>query len=32
MLLVSQLTDQMRSTIQNMLYDRLAQRKSVLFG
>lgn len=32
MLLVSQLTDQMRSTVQNMLYDRLAQRKSILFG
>lgn len=31
-MLVSQLTDQVRNIIQNMIYDRLAKRKSVLFG
>jgi len=30
--LVSQLTDQVRNTIQNMIYDRLAERKSVFTG
>lgn len=32
LMLVSQLTDQMRNIVQNMIYDRLSQRKSVLFG
>jgi 1-acyl-sn-glycerol-3-phosphate acyltransferase len=31
-LLISQLTDQIRNIIQNMVYARLAERKSVLFG
>lgn len=31
-MLVSQLTDQVRNVIQNMIYQRLAQRKSILFG
>lgn len=31
-LLVSQLTDQIRNVVQNMIYNRLAQRKSVFFG
>jgi 1-acyl-sn-glycerol-3-phosphate acyltransferase len=29
---VSQLTDQVRSTIQEMVHDRLAQRRSIFFG
>ena len=29
---VSQVTDQVRSTIQEMIHDRLAQRRSVFFG
>jgi 1-acyl-sn-glycerol-3-phosphate acyltransferase len=32
MLLTSQLTDQMRNIVQEMIYARLAERKSVLFG
>jgi 1-acyl-sn-glycerol-3-phosphate acyltransferase len=32
MLLISQLTDQMRNIVQEMIYVRLAERKSVLFG
>jgi 1-acyl-sn-glycerol-3-phosphate acyltransferase len=32
MMLVSQLTDQVRNVVQNMIYARLAQRKSVFFG
>lgn len=32
LVLVSQLTDRVRHTIQEMLHDRLAQRKSVLLG
>lgn len=32
LMLISQLTDQIRETIQRMLYDRLAQRKSVFMG
>ncbi len=31
-MLVSQLTDQVRNLIQEMLYQRLAERKSILFG
>ncbi len=31
-MLVSQLTDQVRNVIQNMIYTRLAERKSVFFG
>jgi 1-acyl-sn-glycerol-3-phosphate acyltransferase len=31
-LLVSQLTDQVRNLVQEMIYKRLAERKSVLFG
>jgi len=31
LLLLAQLTDQVRNTIQQMLYDRLAQRRSVFF-
>jgi 1-acyl-sn-glycerol-3-phosphate acyltransferase len=31
-MLVSQLTDQVRNIIQNMIYTRLAERKSVFFG
>jgi hypothetical protein len=31
-LLVSQLTDQVRGTVQRMIYTRLAQRQSVFFG
>jgi 1-acyl-sn-glycerol-3-phosphate acyltransferase len=30
--LVSQLTDQVRNIIQNMIYDRLAQRRSIFLG
>ena len=30
--LVSQLGDQVRNLVQEMIYDRLAQRKSVFFG
>ena len=30
--LVSQLSDQVRNLVQEMIYDRLAQRKSVFFG
>jgi len=32
LVLVSQLTDQVRNLVQNMIYARLAQRKSVFFG
>ena len=32
LLLVSQLTDHVRNTVQEMLYARLAQRRSVFFG
>jgi 1-acyl-sn-glycerol-3-phosphate acyltransferase len=32
LLLVSQLSDQMRNQVQNMIYARLAARRSVLFG
>ncbi|MDT8307612.1 MAG: lysophospholipid acyltransferase family protein [Anaerolineae bacterium] len=32
LVLVSQLTDQVRNIIQEMLYERLAQRRSVIFG
>ncbi len=32
LMLVSQLTDQMRNRVQEMIYARLAQRNSVLFG
>jgi 1-acyl-sn-glycerol-3-phosphate acyltransferase len=32
MLLISQLTDQMRNIVQEMIYARLAERKSVIFG
>jgi 1-acyl-sn-glycerol-3-phosphate acyltransferase len=32
LMLVSQLTDQVRNIVQNMIYNRLAQRKSVFFG
>jgi 1-acyl-sn-glycerol-3-phosphate acyltransferase len=31
-LLVSQLTDQVRNVVQNMIYNRLAERQSVFFG
>lgn len=31
-MLLSQLTDQIRNIIQNMIYDRLSKRKSVIFG
>jgi hypothetical protein len=30
--LVSELTDQVRNTVQDMVYSRLAQRRSVFFG
>jgi len=30
--LISQLTDQARNVIQNMIYDRIAQRSSIFFG
>ena len=30
--LVSQLSDQVRNTVQEMIYERLAQRRSVFFG
>jgi hypothetical protein len=32
LVLVSQLTDQVRNVVQEMIYNRLAQRKSILFG
>jgi 1-acyl-sn-glycerol-3-phosphate acyltransferase len=32
LVLVSQLTDQVRNIVQNMLLDRLAKRRSVIFG
>ncbi len=32
LVLVSQLTDQVRNLVQEMIFDRLAQRKSVFFG
>jgi 1-acyl-sn-glycerol-3-phosphate acyltransferase len=32
LVLVSQLTDQVRNVVQQMIYDRLGQRRSVLFG
>ena len=32
LVLVSQLTDQVRNVVQNMIYARLARRRSVLFG
>ena len=32
LVLVSQLTDQVRNVVQQMIHDRLAQRRSVLFG
>jgi hypothetical protein len=32
LVLVSQLTDQVRNVVQDMIYARLAQRRSVFFG
>ena len=32
LVLVSQLTDQVRNIVQQMIHGRLAQRRSVLFG
>lgn len=32
LMLVSQLTDQVRNVVQNMIYDRLSERQSVFFG
>lgn len=32
LVLVSQLTDQVRNVVQQMIYDRLAQRKSIFLG
>jgi 1-acyl-sn-glycerol-3-phosphate acyltransferase len=32
LVLVSQLTDQVRNVVQNMIYSRLAERRSVFFG
>jgi hypothetical protein len=32
LMLVSQLTDQTRNLVQNMIYNRLAQRKSIFLG
>ncbi|HEX7974986.1 MAG TPA: hypothetical protein VF498_11295, partial [Anaerolineales bacterium] len=32
LMLVSQLTDQVRNVVQEMIYSRLEQRKSVFFG
>jgi hypothetical protein len=32
LVLISQLTDQVRHVVQDMLQDRLAQRRSALFG
>ena len=32
LVLVSQVTDQVRNVVQQMIHDRLAQRRSVLFG
>jgi hypothetical protein len=32
LVLVSQLTDQVRNVVQQMIYDRLGQRRSVFFG
>jgi 1-acyl-sn-glycerol-3-phosphate acyltransferase len=32
LMLVSQLTDQVRNVVQNMIYDRLSARQSVFFG
>ena len=32
LMLVSQLTDQVRNIVQNMILQRLAQRRSVFFG
>lgn len=32
LMLVSQLTDQVRNVIQKMIYARLAQRRSIFFG
>ena len=32
LMLVSQLTDQMRNVVQNMIFNRLSKRKSILFG
>ena len=32
LMLVSQLTDQVRNVVQNMIYSRLSQRRSVFFG
>jgi hypothetical protein len=32
LVLISQITDQVRNTIQDMVYDRLAQRRSVFLG
>jgi hypothetical protein len=29
---VSQLTDQVRNTVQEMIHSRLAQRRSIFFG
>jgi 1-acyl-sn-glycerol-3-phosphate acyltransferase len=31
-MLVSQLTDQVRNVVQNMIYARLAKRRSIFFG
>ena len=32
LVLISQLTDQVRNEVQAMIYKRLAQRRSVMFG
>jgi hypothetical protein len=32
LMLVSQLTDQVRNIVQNMILQRLAQRRSIFFG
>ena len=32
LVLVSQLTDQVRNVVQQMIFDRLGQRRSVFFG
>jgi hypothetical protein len=32
LVLVSQLSDQVRNVVQSMIYQRLAQRRSVFFG
>ena len=32
LMLVSQLTDQVRNIVQKMIFQRLAQRRSIFFG